>query len=66
MLLAGNTELLGERLLPLLLSPPQIPHELVWDPTWAYMIRPGTNHLSNGKASMCNDIIPLEVKLKNT
>jgi len=51
MLLARNKELLGERLLPLLLSPLQIPHELAWNPTWASVIRPGTNHLSYGKAS---------------
>ena len=51
MLLAENKELLGEILFPLLLSPPQIPHELISNPTWASVIRPGTNHLSNGKAS---------------
>jgi hypothetical protein len=38
MLLAGEHQLLGEKPLPLLLCPPQIPHELVWDPTWAFVM----------------------------
>jgi hypothetical protein len=35
MILAGEIEVLREKPVPALLSPPKIPHRLAWDWTWA-------------------------------
>jgi len=37
--LQEKTEILHEKLAPLPLCPPQIPHGLAWDQTWASAVR---------------------------
>jgi hypothetical protein len=38
--LAGETEVLGEKSIPVLLCPPQIPHDLTWDRTPSHRGKP--------------------------